>query len=123
MARKKLTEAEKREYQKLYMREYRRKHPAREKNTQLKKDFGIDLQTYDGMLAEQDGRCAICGKKEEQKRWDGKGKKNLAVDHCHTTGKVRGLLCSKCNTGLGSFKEDPKIFLAALNYLNKHKGK
>ena len=45
--------------------------------------------------------------------------KSLSVDHCHTTGKVRGLLCQSCNTGIGLLKEDTKLFMAAIEYLEK----
>lgn len=58
------------------------------------------------MVLKQGGRCAVCG--EEKK---------LHVDHCHDTGKVRGMLCFACNTGIGKLKDDPDLLLAAHRYL------
>jgi hypothetical protein len=65
------------------------------------------------MLAEQNGVCAICGKATE---------KSLAVDHDHATGKVRALLCARCNTGLGCFEENELLFLRAMEYLRNYRG-
>ena len=57
------------------------------------------LAEYEQMLVQQGGECAICGQKDKSF--------NLAVDHCHGTKRIRGLLCSQCNVGLGSFKDKP----------------
>lgn len=62
------------------------------------KNFGITEEIYAQMLSDQDGKCAICGGPPDG-RW-----KKLAVDHCHTSGEVRGLLCMVCNTMLGRFE-------------------
>ena len=70
---------------------------------------GVTLKEYDRMLAKQGGVCAICGEPPAKIR--------LAVDHCHTTGKVRGLLCLRCNMGLGYFTDDPAKLEAAIEYL------
>ena len=59
----------------------------------------------------QDGKCAICGKRDELRR--------LALDHCHKTGKLRGLLCMQCNTGLGQFRDDTNLLQKAITYLSK----
>ena len=74
--------------------------------------YGITVEDYDQMLADQDGRCAICGTDEP-----GSGNVKWAVDHCHDSLKVRGLLCTTCNTGLGYFKDDPQRLRAAAEYL------
>lgn len=76
--------------------------------------YGIGRADYDRMLTEQDGRCGIC-------RTDEPGSRNSVwpVDHCHTTNKVRGLLCHRCNMALGYFKDDPVRIAAALAYLAK----
>lgn len=63
------------------------------------------------MLAAQDGKCLIC------RRTNPDSAKPLAVDHCHATNRVRGLLCHKCNTGLGSFDDNPELLVGAIAYL------
>lgn len=73
--------------------------------------YGITLEQYHQMLADQNYRCAICGQEDEVE-----GRK-LAIDHCHTTGKVRGLLCGKCNRGLGLFYDNSKLLQNAISYL------
>ena len=73
--------------------------------------YGITLEKYHQMLADQNYKCAICGQEDEVE-----GRK-LAIDHCHTTGKVRGLLCGKCNRGLGLFYDNSKLLQNAILYL------
>lgn len=75
----------------------------------LKHRYGITAKQREEMCVAQKGLCAIC--KTTPRR--------LVVDHCHTTKKVRGLLCDECNRGIGALKEDPLIFAAALAYLDK----
>ena len=75
---------------------------------QLLERYGISLEQYEAILARQGGACAIC-------REPARG--TLAVDHCHATGEVRGLLCFKCNVVLGLCEDDPGITLAAIAYL------
>lgn len=77
--------------------------------------LGVSVDDYEKMHRSQGGLCAICGK-------PGDGRKSLAVDHCHTSGKVRGLLCLNCNTALGHFKDNPVLLLKAALYLEHHKG-
>jgi CRISPR/Cas system-associated protein Cas10 (large subunit of type III CRISPR-Cas system) len=74
--------------------------------------YGVTIEWYENKLKEQDYRCAICGNKSDIL------KKQLDVDHCHYTGKVRGLLCNRCNTGLGQFKDNEKIINNAISYLS-----
>lgn len=76
--------------------------------------YGITREQYDELLAAQGNRCAICGSDE----WPGKNRAPH-VDHDHGTGKVRGLLCGKCNTGLGQFDDDPTRLAAAIEYLSR----
>lgn len=83
-------------------------------NSRLIKRYGITSEQYQSLLEKQDYRCAICGNTPEQSR----GNTNkLSVDHCHNTGKVRGLLCQKCNTGLGLLGDTKEDLQKALNYL------
>ena len=100
---------------------YRRAHRALHRNSyrdkSLRGAFGLSLAEYEAMLAAQGHACASCGGRETTKR---KGKDLwLAVDHCHTTGSIRGLLCGACNKGLGHFKDDPKLLRAAADYLER----
>jgi hypothetical protein len=89
--------------------------------TNLKK-FGISLQDYEKKFEEQKGLCAICKKPETFIHSRTKKIAKLAVDHCHSTGKTRGLLCKNCNIALGLFKDDQFSILSALNYLKEHNG-
>ena len=74
--------------------------------------YGITVEDYDRMLASQDGHCALCP------TVTGMGQKTrLHVDHCHNTGKIRGLLCFDCNTGLGKFKDKIDLIEKAFCYL------
>jgi hypothetical protein len=86
----------------------------------LKKHYGLSPEDLAKMLSDQDGLCAICKKPETASRRGG-GVRALAVDHCHANGHVRALLCSACNTGLGSFNDDPDRLRAAIQYLERHK--
>lgn len=102
---------------------WRDAHPEMMKNIILRHHYGISLTEYNRMLAEQNGCCAICHKPETTTR---RGKlRTLGVDHDHSCcpgsrscGKcIRGLLCSRCNGGLGCFGDDPSLLTTALEYL------
>ena len=80
----------------------------------------IDLDKYYEIIIKQDNKCAICKKSETAKHKNGKIKR-LSIDHHHLTGKFRGLLCGKCNTGLGLFKESIEILQLAIEYLKSNK--
>jgi hypothetical protein len=81
-----------------------------------KRKFGIDQKQYDAMVLLQDNKCAICKQPEVAIR---SGKlKSLAVDHCHRTGRIRGLLCQACNTMLGKSRDSIRILEAAIAYLS-----
>lgn len=84
------------------------------KNYRLKRNYSISTGQYEEMLKEQLGGCAICETTISY------GSKSLAVDHCHQTGKVRGLLCTACNTALGLLKEDMELFKKSIQYLELH---
>jgi len=83
----------------------------------LKQHYGITVQQYEHLFTTQNGLCAICGQPESSVL-DGKIKR-LAVDHDHVTGKVRGLLCGRCNTAIGLFRDDIDIMSLAVCYLLK----
>jgi hypothetical protein len=88
-----------------------------DKNSKLKRAYGITLKQYNELLSSQDYKCAICYT-ESNRKYRGKIKA-FAVDHCHTTGKIRGLLCNDCNTGIGLLKDNVIFLESAINYLNK----
>jgi hypothetical protein len=90
------------------------------KHNNLKK-YNISIEDYEEKLDKQNGVCAICECAEEAKTQDNKRIRMLAVDHNHTTGQVRGLLCTKCNTALGLLREDKSIIIKALAYLDEYK--
>ena len=108
-------------YARRYQREYRKsEHGQRAlKNAALKKAFGITIDVYEAIFDYQGGVCAICGKAETAINNGSKEIQALAVDHCHKTGKIRGLLCSKCNTGLGNFNDSKILLQTAINYLSR----
>lgn len=81
----------------------------------LQQQYSITLNDYDNMLSEQNNCCAICN--TPVKECDTGSGNHLAVDHCHTTGKIRGLLCASCNIMLGKAKDNIKILKAAIDYL------
>jgi hypothetical protein len=83
----------------------------KEKDYSLRSKYGITLEQYNKILKKQNGVCAICGEKETSKI-----NKILSVDHCHNSKKVRGLLCAKCNKGIGLLKHNFKLLLKAAEY-------
>jgi hypothetical protein len=91
------------------------KHKIKDFEADLMKNYGITIQKYQQMLVEQKGCCAICGKHESS------FKRRLHIDHDHTTGQVRALLCTRCNPGLGYFEDSVEKLEMAITYLNKFK--
>ena len=87
-------------------------NPRGRANQRMRK-YGISIERYEQMLAEQNGVCAICGSSEN----GDKSTDRFHVDHCHTTGIVRGLLCLSCNHGLGKFKDSVESLRSAVRYL------
>lgn len=86
----------------------------------LKHKYNITPVEYDQLLTKQDGVCAICHK-PETRLCKGGSPSHLAVDHDHTTGKVRGLLCSKCNTVLGLTEDNISLLQNAIKYVKETK--
>lgn len=89
---------------------HRRRELSRKCN--LKRMYGIDQAEYNRMFEEQDGKCAICSTATPTGKW-----KVFAVDHCHETGLIRGLLCNECNRGIGLLGDNPDRLLKAVDYL------
>ena len=95
--------------------EYQRKN--RERSTEMqrawrfKKKYGVTLDDYDRLLQAQGGRCAICGGVSRGRS------ERFHVDHCHKTGRVRGLLCNPCNRGLGLLADNPELIDKAAAYI------
>ena len=93
------------------------------KDAQLRHTYGIRLEEYNNMLKEQNGVCACCGKPEMYET--GRSKRTvdripmLHIDHCHTTGAIRGLLCSSCNQALGMLGESPERVKLLLRYIEE----
>ena len=85
------------------------------RNYSLNKLYGISLEEYNNKLIEQDFKCKICGTHISNLT------KNLFVDHNHSNGKIRGLLCHKCNSGLGMFNENINTLTKAISYLKDNK--
>lgn len=91
----------------------RDKHRASNRKWKLKKFASIEI--FDKLFSEQGGRCAIC--RTDKGSSTGKDNRRLAVDHCHKTKVVRGLLCGNCNRMLGLVKDDPETLRRAIAYL------
>jgi len=89
------------------------KDPTKSRQNHLKRVYSISVEQYDQLLQSQGNGCAICGTKSCS------SPRHLAVDHDHTTGKIRGILCQFCNTALGKFKDDPNILKKAIDYLRR----
>lgn len=100
-------------------RVYRRLRPEAYQAYGLKKNYGLSQEDHQAMHDAHDGRCSVCGQAETLTI---RGKKvSLAVDHCHASGHIRGLLCSQCNRGLGLFLDNPERLRAAADYLERNK--
>jgi hypothetical protein len=99
-----------------------RMSPDRKREQNRRGNLGVALRTmgltreqYDQMVVDQNNQCAICSASP-------KGRfKHLSIDHCHNTGRVRGLLCATCNLVIGQMNDDPTRLQQAIEYLNKHK--
>lgn len=81
--------------------------------------FGLTIEDYDRMLAEQNGVCMLCGRPPKPEGI--KAESKLHADHDHATGQHRDLLCSNCNKGLGCFGENPALLRAAADYIERHR--
>lgn len=95
-----------------YSRQYQKANPPKpedQRRRRLKCLYGLSMADYDGMVSEQNGRCYLCNKQP----------KKLFIDHCHSTKRVRRLLCHRCNFILGFFERTPELFDKYRDYLNE----
>ena len=102
------------ENQKIRMRDlYKNSEDHRNKvrNDSFQRHYGLSIGEYKALVKKQKGKCQVCGIHESEL------KKRLAVDHCHKTKEIRGLLCQNCNFMLGHFKDDPLLLNSAAKYL------
>lgn len=105
-------------YQVNYYQSRKQREPGWEKKQSRKATlarYGLTPEEYDDLLIAQDGRCAIC--KRRPGSTNGVDRHNLVVDHDHAAGTTRALLCDFCNRGLGIFRDDPELLMAAAAYL------
>ena len=105
----------KKEWRKKYDSENREKLRAYDFKRGLKRYYRISLDEYQKLFDIQKGCCAICGRHQEELT------RSLAIDHCHKTKTIRGLLCDNCNPGIGYFKESVELLIKAIEYLGKFK--
>ncbi|MFN8579296.1 MAG: endonuclease domain-containing protein [Candidatus Sericytochromatia bacterium] len=102
-------------YANMYNKEYRHRKYVKEKRemSDLKRNYGLSKEEYLKMSKNQNGVCAICKGKCY-------GNRRLYVDHNHINGKIRGLLCNNCNSGIGMLKDSIELLLVAIEYLKKY---
>ena len=86
----------------------------------LEKSYGMTIEQYDALLKAQDGKCAICKKVETYVNYRTRQVKRLAVDHDHKTGRVRGLLCNRCNRALGIVENIQESLPLFVDYLRRN---
>jgi hypothetical protein len=98
------------ELKRAWIKKHKKKTYPAANHRRIKRTYGITWEERETLLKSQEGCCAICKKLESQ------FKSRLAIDHCHTTGRIRGLLCVRCNTGIGNLNS-PELLTAATKYL------
>jgi len=101
-------------YDKAYYEANKEKKKAYDKSYHLKYKYNMTLKEKNLMLKKQNTKCKICNIKFRRTF-----KATPCIDHCHTTNKVRGILCTSCNIGLGHFKDSTEILTNAINYLKE----
>lgn len=102
-------------YQRDYYQANKEKLKERMRANALLRQYGLTVQDYDDLLEAQGGGCAVCGVEK------GHAGNRLAVDHDHSTGEVRGLLCDRCNLILGKADDNPELLLGLAAYLQINK--
>lgn len=89
---------------------FRKNNPEAQRTSQLKRLYGLSREQHEQMIKDQQGCCKICGEQT-----------TLVVDHDHESNKIRSLLCTQCNVGLGSFKDSTALLRLAMDYLQNHR--
>lgn len=106
----------------IQVKSYRAANPDKvkkwNKTAKVKLFYGLTLEKYEELEKLQNGLCAVCGLSNSQKLYN--RSVSLHIDHNHETGKIRGLLCHKCNTALGLANDDPTILRKLVDYLEKN---
>lgn len=90
---------------------YFENNPGARQRTRIKYHYNLTMEEYQKLIEEHENKCAVCDKPRSEL------KKELDIDHCHTTGKIRGLLCPNCNKALGLLNDDPSVIERLLNYI------
>lgn len=96
-----------------YKKKWKDGNPPKLRCGHLRKKYGITLAQWEELFTQQGNCCAVCKTTDP-------GTQNWHTDHCHTTGKVRGILCSRCNLGIGRFKDNADLFEAVAAYLRRN---
>ena len=99
-----------------YYKQWSENNKDYHKDKHLRYSYGISLEEYNTMREQQNAKCACCGVDETETP-----RGRLFVDHCHSSGKIRALLCQHCNTALGMVKDDVEILSSLITYLQEHK--
>ncbi len=100
-------------------RKYKKRNWARLSVHESLRKLGLTNEQFVLMNEKQNKKCSICGLEETRKSRNG-GICRLAIDHCHESGKIRGLLCHACNTAIGKFKDNTDLLKSAIRYLEEH---
>lgn len=119
VANRKWREANPERHRKL-VDQWHEENPERRRLTRFRstlRSYGLTISEYDSMVDAQHGVCAICQQPESTPDNLSRGPRRLTVDHCHETGRVRGLLCQNCNSGIGQLGDSVQRLEAALAYL------
>lgn len=107
-------------YNKKHYKENRKLVLERGRQRVLNKSYGLSLIDYDRMFEEQNGVCALCGEPESVKHRNTNAINRLSVDHNHETGKIRDLLCNRCNLLVGKVESDLSLVELAVDYIERH---
>lgn len=101
---------------KRYAKKYREEHKEEDFEWRIKRNFGLSKDDWNILFSKQSGCCAICGKHQKDLR------RKLGIDHNHSTGQIRGLLCNPCNAAIGSLRADSGIELLqkAIEYIKDY---